>query len=1142
MLWTRLGKTVVLAATVGLALVARPAAAQQTGTVRGVVRDATTQTPIVGVQVGVVGTRIAAITDQEGRFTLSNVPAGAAQVRARMLGYSGALSPVLVSADAPTTVDFALRQSVIALDELVVTGTGGATTRKQLGNTIASIDSSTIRLAPVQSFSEALAAREPGVQILPSSGLAGEGARIRIRGNASLSQSNEPVVYVDGVRIDNGGGFTYAGAGGAGTPSRLDDINPEIIERIEILKGAAAATLYGSEANAGVIQIFTKKASAGRPRFSFRVDQGISRYPQDANKPNAGFARFADTTACISAGNTSTACKTVIGTADRLSALFGHPVTPFQVFEKDFINDLFGTGYSATYSGQVTGGGETVNYLVSGRLARDNGPIDVGILDRAAGANDFNRKYQASANITLFPRERFQLRAGAMYTDVHHETPNNSNNIYGVVSTAINSKPEWADCEESRKLGLGGPWGQDPNRPGFCAGPGDQWGAGAFATTREAAYQETTQDAEHFNGSLNMGYQAVPSVKLDLTLGLDVTNSNDFELLPFRYNVDNFTSNRVNGQKTIGSRNHREFTIDGKGTWTARHNQFSSNLIVGTQGFITREKTKGGLGFDFPGPGLEVAEAGANRSLFESFTSIVNLGLMAQEQVGYNDWAFVTLGARWDRNSAFGESSPWAFYPKVNFSVVPTDMPSWSLPQISTLRIRGALGKSGLQPGAFAKLTTFEALASELGAGIVPSNLGNPNLKPEVSTEIEAGAEVGVLNDRLGFEATYWHRSTIDALVFRQYPATGGFRASQLDNIAELESKGWDLKVNALVVDRPDVSVNVFANAAYLNQLILSTGGAPPIKVGGSYPRYRNFVAHAPDTLYSAPGVIDEIRYYSPGALLGAEVIPTCAGNPIYRGGASAGSPRPCFTPGTSVPYDTDGNRLPDSEARLGFFIDSLRAAGRLDIVDRLNPMFDDEDGDRDLLDHYQGKSMPDWQGAVGATVTIRRNLQINTLFEYKAGNFTITNLTDGFRTSHPGIGRNVKRVAELEATLLDPASSGPERLAAALEWADKWKALSPYDGLNQNEKADFIRWRELGVTYTAPRAFATRLGVENLAFNVTARNLALWTGYTGIDPEQNTIGRGGAGLLRDDNYLDGVDGWGVPLPVRWTFSVRFGF
>src|SRR6266545_870422 len=436
MLWSKVRKA-SFSILAGLLCLAPASLVGQTGTISGTVRDASARNPIAGVQIGVVGTLLATLSDQQGNYTLANVPVGRVTVRVRRLGFSGVASTVEVSADAPATLDFALSASVITLDEVVVTGAGGAVAKKQLGNTIATVDSSAIKNAPVQSFSEAIAGREPGVQVLPSSGLVGEGARIRIRGNASLSQNNEPVVYVDGVRVDNGGGFTYAGA-------------------------------------------------AGAPKFSFRVDQGLSQSPHAAYKPIAGFARYADLASCVADaaafGRTTAAqtgaCRSTIGVADRLSAIYGRTIAPYQVFETDFINDFFGTGYHSTYAGDVRGGGEAVLYYVAARLAREDGPFRMSHLDAAAPANDYNRKAYGSANITLFPRRRVQLRAGAMFTDVHHETPNNANNIYGVISSAINSKPEQSDCEESRKLGLGGAFGQDTTRSDRCAGPAIRPGRG----------------------------------------------------------------------------------------------------------------------------------------------------------------------------------------------------------------------------------------------------------------------------------------------------------------------------------------------------------------------------------------------------------------------------------------------------------------------------------------------------------------------------------------------------------------------------------------------------------------------------------------------------------------------------------------
>ena len=235
------------AATVLLALlaIALPGAAfaQGTGTVEGTVIDAASQRPLANVQVSIAGTgaTVGALTNAQGTFRIPNVAVGQQTVRARLIGYAAATATAQVTAGQIAKVQVELRQSAIELSAVVTTGTGGSQVEaRKLGNTVASVEMPSN--APIPSFSDALQGREPGLMMLPSSGTTGEGARIRIRGNASLSQNNEPIVYVDGVRIDNGGGFGsgFVGTGGGGRPSRLDDINPSSIEKVEVLKGAAA--------------------------------------------------------------------------------------------------------------------------------------------------------------------------------------------------------------------------------------------------------------------------------------------------------------------------------------------------------------------------------------------------------------------------------------------------------------------------------------------------------------------------------------------------------------------------------------------------------------------------------------------------------------------------------------------------------------------------------------------------------------------------------------------------------------------------------------------------------------------------------------------------------------------------------------
>jgi len=1092
----------VLPWSVGLVLCcASVVAAQGTGTVRGTVTDAVSKRPVDGVSVFVTGTDLGTLTNSLGQFQL-NLPAGQVELRVRRVGYGTTSRKVTVTAGEVAQADFEVSQVAIGLDAVVVTGVGGSAERRKVPNTVATINTDNLRNAPVVNVSEQLAAREPGVTLLPSGGLAGEGARIRIRGAASLSQPNEPVVYVDGVRVDRSGGWgDFVGTGGGGNPSRIDDINPEAVERIEVLKGAAAATLYGTEASAGVIQIFTRTGSRGAPRFDFTTEQGVSNFPNGRYEPNYGFARDA---------------SDPLRSYTRLNSFYGLSLQPYQVFSRPFVTSLFETGYTSNYSGSVSGGTAAVTYYVNGRFQHENGPWGA---EQLGPARDFDQKAQGSASLQLFPADNVKIRVNTEYVDAHHETPSNNNNIFGTISVALFGHPERAECfAGSLPTGTGNcTVNGNPNGP---IGPGNPYGSAAFATERENMQERLRQDAKHFTGSINVAYQPWQALSVEGTLGVDVVNQVSSDFAPFGYNVDQTIGFDPEGYKFLDDRTRREITAEFKATWNRRlGDDFASTFVGGGQGFIAKLEDAAGSGELFPGPGLEVIGAGALQTSYERFLETVNVGVFGQEQLGYKDYVFVTLGGRYDKNSAFGRTSQGVFYPKAGISFVPTSMPNWGnsgiTSRFSTLRIRLAVGQSGLQPGAFDKLTTYSPLASVLGPGLAPNNLGNPDLKPEITTEWEAGTEIGVLHDRAALDFTYWKRVTRDALYPRQFAPSGGFRNVQLSNVGRIDSHGLEINVTGLPVNRPSFSVKVFANAAYLHEIVTSLGGAPPLKVGGSYPRYRNFVKEG----------------YAPNSLFGAKLVQPCSQRP-------AGATYACLAPGQN-PYDLNGDGNFDTDADMLAWLAVPRT------LSSMLPIRVDENGNGDFLDHYLGKSTPDWAGSFGMSATLFRNFELSNVFEYKTGNYTITNLTFAFRNSNAVIGRNSRRAATVEATITNPASTAQQRVDAAKEWL-KLRALTPYDGLNQNENGKFLRWRELSLTYHVPGAVASRrLGLRHISFTVSVRNLALWTGYTGIDPELNEYGRGGAGSDLggiDNNFGEGIDAFGLALPRRITFSTRFGF
>ncbi len=1047
-----------------LALVAMPLHAAAQGTVTGTVTEAGTQRPLGNAQVYIEGTSFGSLSNARGQFLILNVPAGEHVVRAELIGFAAAEATVTVQAGQTATANFELRQTALALDQIVVTGAGAATERRRLGNQIATVDLREMEAAPVTNMSEILTAREPGVMGLPSGGVAGEGTRIRIRGSASLSQSNEPVIYIDGVRADNSQGFGPGVGSPGGSPSRLDDLNPDAIERIEILKGAAAATLYGTQASNGVIQIFTKRGQAGTPRYDVSIEQGFTQYPLDRFDMHAGFVRaqgpsFTSGGALLDVGAT--------GIQER----WGISVNPWEVFEADMIGPQFGTGTMQTYTASVTGGSQAVTYFLSGRFATEDGPYDG---EQYAGpgltvSNDKSERMQFNANVEIFPLDNLRVRVSSNYTEMDHEVPDTNNNIYGVLSSIINSQPDLATSD-------------------------NLFGSPAFATTRENWHRRTSQDVQRFGGAFTTIWQAASNISVDATVGVDFVNQRGVRFIPFGWDVDNYTSSNVAGNRTVGDRNHREVTLDLKANWgTTFGDDWTADFVFGGQGFLTRTLSQDGQGEEFPAPGLEVTEAGALQTVGEEFLEEASAGILGQAQIGYQNFAFFTVGARYDEHSAFGETAGGALYPKVSMSIVPSDLPGWDN-VFSTFRIRGAYGTSGLQPGAFDQFTTFAALASELGPGVAPDNLGNPDLKPETSVEWEVGTELGVFDDRVSVEATYWNRTVNDVLVDRQFAPSGGFRSTQLDNIGEMKSWGVEVGANAVAVASPDFSANVFANASFLRERITDLGGAPPLKVGGSYPRYRQFTRED----------------YHPGAFFGP-MIDNSAETAVHLG---------------------DCNPL--TQAELDAYVSTPRSPGDLQPY-VLNC------GTPESLEHYLGKPVPDWQGSFGTNLTFFGDVSLNTLFEYRFGNFQIHDLDGAFRRSHPLIGRNTRESAEVESILLNPASTTAERAAAADKWVRELAALSPYDGLNEIHDADWLRLREVSLTYRLPVSTAERFGASSLSLSAAARNLALWTKFPGTDPELNTASGDGEGGLTS-NFNVGTVGWGVPLPRRFTVTIRAGF
>ena len=1059
--------------------------------------------PLEAVVVAIEGTSFGVLTNASGGYIVLSVPPGEYTVRATRVGYREGERTVTVTAGATAQLNFELNQTAIALDELVVTGAGIVTEKRKLGNTIATINTAAVENAPVSDFSQLIAGREPGVIALPSSGYTGEGARIRIRGSASLTQLNEPIVYVDGIRVDRSAVQSF---NGQGSPSRLDDIPPESIERIEILKGAAAATLYGTEASNGVIQIFTKRGQIGRPRFTAQADlTGIS-VPTNRILPMADFAARA----CARPGCTGENDATILAeTIKRMTDRWGQNVTAYDPIERNLIPELLTTGLGQAYSASVSGGSQTFQYYVSGRLTAEDGPYDASQnfepVEGIKPETDTNRRASVTSNFTVMPNSKLRIGVSTLFSDMEHRTPDNSNNIFGVFSSALMIQMRLAHAEPD------------------ATGRVNHYGQPAFATLRENMYKLNFVNSQHFTGTTNIEYTPNDNFRLSGAFGLDFTSDDAVTFRPYGWGVDNFTNWETDGSRSVNEDRSREITADVKGSYVHRTDRIENTFLFGGQGFLRQRQSAGGGGRDFPGPGLETLSALGSQNSYETWLRVTQIGGYLQDQVGLDDWLFLTVGGRWDANSAFGENFNTAFYPKASVSMEPLRAMERSSETLSTFRLRSAIGRSGLQPGAFDKFTTFSSQGSVAGPGVRPANLGNPDLRPEVSTEIEVGTEMGFLNDSWSVEATYWTRKGTDVLVARQFPVTGGFTQTQLDNIGEMKAHGLELNLRGALIQQEGLSVNLFANTAYEYQEITDMGGAPPLKTGGAYPRYRNYLTEG----------------YAPAAFFGArladEEIPLNILDPVDN---------VCQVPTRddamdffSVPRDPTQFKPLAVGNRTGI----NKETGEPWPFGTPNDSLASNNCGNGLLLSYLGKPTPDFAGSFGFSIAFADNFELNTLFEYKLGH-QVQDLSGMFRRANPVIGRNTPRSAELYSTMVSPESSAEARLEAAIAWVKEIEGLSPMSGMNGIYDADWVQWRELSLVYRVPAAVVDEWGISTATLNLGVRNLRLFMlgDYPGMDPEGNVLGRCNAGL--DCNFLDSTEGWGIPVPRRITFSTRLTF
>jgi TonB-linked SusC/RagA family outer membrane protein len=655
----------------------------------------------------------------------------------------------------------------------VITGTGGVTQRRAVGNVIETIKAADVlEVAPARSVEQLVGARTPGLIVLPATGQVGTGAQLRIRGTSSLSLSNDPLIYIDGVRMDASANRGQAQRGGAGA-SRLNDINPEDIESIEVIKGPAASTLYGTEASNGVIQIITKRGRTGTTRFDFSTRQGTNWLANPEGRAGTLYGKVQATGEILSFN------------------LYQHEI--------DVGNGpIFQNGRNQGYVGSLNGGTDANRYYMS--AAYDD---DVGVV-----AWNWDKKFTGRANIDAAVGSKLRLQGSL-----------------GHIRDRIRLAQPAIDVDPFSQLVWGTPLTMNAGQRGFSNSPPEEWST-----------VESHTDNDRTTISLTANYEPKEWFSHRLVTGLDVSSENNWRLYPRQPlgNLD-FLGNNGLGNKNVQRVSRNFLTLDYaaniKYGWSEALRLTTS---VGLQHYRSEISTITATATTFPAGPITTVSGGATTSGLEDFQANATVGMFVQQQAAWNNRVFLTAAMRGDDNSAFGKSFSAAYYPKLSASWVVSEEPWWHVPVLGDLRLRAALGAAGTQPGTFDAARLYDPSVGYTNQpGLVPFSFGNPELRPERSRELEMGFETTLLNGRADLSYTHYSRRITDAIVNSPIPPSLGFPGFQVINIGQVSGWGDELAANVRLLEGNRVSWEVGTQLASNGNRIDDMGGTQFLTVGG---------------------------------------------------------------------------------------------------------------------------------------------------------------------------------------------------------------------------------------------------------------------------------------------------------------------
>ena len=827
---------------VALALLfAGSAGAQETKTIKGMVRDVTGE-PLIGASVIEKGTNNGVITDVDGNFTLT-VPADATL----SIAYMGYATREIHLAKRKKQGDLrvTLREDSQQLKEVVVTAMGIKKDTKRLGYAVSTIESDEIVKAGATNFASAMYGKAPGIRITQTQGGSAGAVSINVRGLTSITGNNQPLIILDGVPIRNGGtgkstDFAEFGNDGQIRSNGLVDINPENIESVSVLKGASATALYGSEAANGAVVITSKRAKSGKLTVDFTAQvtanlpaylpkvqtvYGPGRYNteySDYEKQTGGFyQRTMNGESYRSLYNTTMSFGPKYDGSDVL--YWDGKMRPYLPATDNPWKELFRTGWNQTYNLAISQGTETSSNRFSYTF--------MGETPNSLTGSFTKHNFKLTGSYKPARTLNIEYSLNYIVQDVK-DRPQTSLNLYGSFSNMFSSFMDIPYLKQSYVTSLG-------YRNTYAGGdatltPDEAWAydpgyLNGVSNMLWNMYHHHSKETENrLIGMIRPTWQITNWLSLRAQLSTDITDtkqtleyeterpnslydpSGSFQNINRRYDI-------VYGDVMLNfNYNIRRFDIAATLGWTGRYENMN-NMRVSTNGGLVTENW-----FD-----LNASRYTASSTLQRM--ELLKTGYMGTLSLGWDNYLFLELTGRQERSSTLKDQS--FFYPSANLSFLFSNafrMPAWW----NHGKLRLSYGIVGNAPETYAANIIYEQ-GSDNGFtwNYVPSSWGNANIRPEKKYEYEIGFESKFLNNRLGFDVSYYNNRVKDQILSTPQPSTSGVKYV-LMNVGEVANEGWDISVSATPVLTKNFRWDLTANyGIYRNKVVKLADGVPYLEI-----------------------------------------------------------------------------------------------------------------------------------------------------------------------------------------------------------------------------------------------------------------------------------------------------------------------